>query len=89
MERPRVLPPNLPPRLLSRDQAAEYCGGISLPLFDDTIAKKVPPIELHTRKLWDRFAIDAYLDEQSGLAPPALRPVDEYIDRLGKPSRSR
>lgn len=77
------MPSNLPPRLLSRDQAAEYCGGISLPLFDDTIGKEVPPIELHSRKLWDVRALDHYLDEKSGLGPPALRPVEDYISRLG------
>lgn len=73
----------LTPRLLSRDLAAEYCGA-SVWLFDETIAKEVPPIELNSRKVWDIRALDHYLDERSGLAPPALRPVEDYINRLGK-----
>lgn len=73
----------LTPRLLSRELAAEYCG-VSVGLFDETIAKEVPPIGLNTRKVWDIRALDHYLDERSGLAPPALRPVDEYIAQLGK-----
>jgi len=85
-ERAHLLPPNLPPRLLSRDQAAEYCGGISTGLFDETIGSEVPPIELHKRKLWDVRALDRYLDECSGLIE-TLRPVDEYISRLGRKSR--
>ena len=79
----------MPPRLLSRDQAAEYCGGISIGLFDETIGKQVPPIELNSRKLWDVRALDHYLDERSGLAPPALRPIEEGIAQLGKKTPRR
>lgn len=82
-DRPTVLPPSLPPRLLSRDQAAEYCGGISVGLFDSTIAKEVPPIELHKRRLWDIRALDHYLDVRSGLAIK-LRPIEDGIAQLGK-----
>jgi len=78
----------LTPRLLSRELAAEYCG-ISVGLFDETIATQVPPIGLNSRKVWDIRALDHYLDERSGLAPPALRSVDEYIERLGKTSGKR
>jgi hypothetical protein len=78
----------LTPRLLSRELAAEYCGA-STWLFDETIAKEVPPIELNTRKVWDIRALDHYLDERSGLAAPALRPVDEYINQLGKKNLRR
>jgi hypothetical protein len=78
----------LTPRLLSRELAAEYCG-VSVGLFDETIGKKVPPIELNTRKLWDVRALDHYLDQQSGLAPPALRPIEEGIAQLGGKSGKR
>jgi hypothetical protein len=87
-ERPHVLPANMPPRLLSRDQAAEYCG-VSGVHFSETIGKDVPPIEIGRRLVWDVRALDRYLDVRSGLAEPTLRPIEEYIDRLGVKTRKR
>jgi hypothetical protein len=47
--------------LLSREQAARYCG-ISPNLFDETVGKDVAPIELQRRKLWDVRMIDRWID---------------------------
>lgn len=57
--RPSALPPNLPPRGLSHDEAAEYLG-LGVTLFDDLIKQGVlpEPIKAGGRVLWDRFALD-------------------------------
>lgn len=88
-DRARPLPPNLPPRLLSRDQAAEYCGGISAPHFDATIGTEVKPIEVGRRKLWDVRALDRYLDVKSGLIEEPLEDASHFINRLGAKSGKR
>lgn len=55
----------IPPRLLSLRQAAAYCG-VSAPTFQSHVP--VMPIEkLGRRLLWDRRALDAWLDRESGL----------------------
>lgn len=55
------------PRLLSRKEASAYCG-VSPTCFSMWIAgHKMPPAIPGTRK-WDKRAIDARLDEISGLA---------------------
>jgi len=58
------LPPNLPPRLLSHEQAAEYCG-VSLTFFDQMVADgRVPqPTRLGRRVLWDRHKLDVAIDK--------------------------
>ncbi|MBX5179914.1 hypothetical protein HJB77_27220 [Rhizobium lentis] len=54
------------PRLMGRKEAAEYCG-IAESTFSLWVATyKMPPAIPGTRK-WDRRAIDAKLDEISGL----------------------
>ncbi|ASR06680.1 hypothetical protein CHY08_05870 [Rhizobium leguminosarum bv. viciae] len=54
------------PRLIGRREAAEYCG-ISPTCFSMWVSShKMPPPIPGTRK-WDKRAIDAKLDEISGL----------------------
>ena len=58
------------PRLLGRKDAAAYCG-IAESTFSMWVASdKMPPAVPGTRK-WDKRAIDAKLDEISGLANDA------------------
>ncbi|MBY5614136.1 helix-turn-helix transcriptional regulator [Rhizobium leguminosarum] len=57
----------IPPRLIGRREAAEYCG-----IADSTFSlwvstHKMPPCIPGTRK-WDKRAIDAKLDEIGGLS---------------------
>jgi hypothetical protein len=61
------LPAGLTPRLLSRTEAAEYCG-LSPSAFDQYVARGVPPLEFGRRNLWDIRALDRWLDHRSGLA---------------------
>jgi excisionase family DNA binding protein len=58
-----VLPPNLPPRYLSREQAAEYCG-VSPTYFDQLVddGRMPMPVRLGRRVLWDLRKIDRALD---------------------------
>lgn len=65
-ERPSVLPQNLPPRLLSREQAAAYMG-ISVSLLDRLIEDELAPkgIQLRGRVVWDRKRLDEYIDRLS------------------------
>ena len=70
----RRLPAGLTPRLLSRIEAAIYCG-VSPNQFDKTVAKAVPAIRLATQTLlWDVRAIDRWIDQLSGLSHGAERP---------------
>ncbi|WP_376742150.1 helix-turn-helix transcriptional regulator [Ensifer canadensis] len=60
------------PRLIGRQEAAAYCG-ISPTCFSMWVAShKMPPPIPGTRK-WDKRAIDAKLDEISGLESPHTR----------------
>jgi predicted DNA-binding transcriptional regulator AlpA len=54
-----VLPPSLPPRGLSRVQAAAYVG-ISPTLFDEMVVDgRMPkPVRINARTVWDRVKLD-------------------------------
>lgn len=60
MSRRDPLLPSLPPRGLSRDQAAAYLG-ISAWLFDELVkdGRMPPPTRIRTRLVWDRLKVDA------------------------------
>lgn len=55
-----ILPPSLPPRGLSREQAAAYVG-VSPSLFDMLIKDgRMPgPKRINSRVVWDRLKLDA------------------------------
>jgi hypothetical protein len=59
--------PALPPRLLSREAAAAYCGCDSLSTFDDWVRRGIIPRPLPGTHRWDRRAIDTALDKAGGL----------------------
>ena len=54
-----ILPSSLPPRGLSRAQAAAYVG-ISPTLFDEMVADgRMPkPVRINARTVWDRLKLD-------------------------------
>ena len=64
------------PRLIGRKEAAAYCsiGESTFSLWVST--HKVPPSVPGTRK-WDKRAIDAKLDEISGLSTPVKNQESE------------
>ena len=66
------------PRLLSRDQAAAYCG-IAPETFDSYRRRGILPDPLPGTKRWDRKLIDEFLDRQSGVTKAAaLSPLDAW-----------
>jgi hypothetical protein len=54
------------PRLLTREQAAAYCG-VGLTTFTAWVRRGIVPGPVHRTHRWDIKAIDAALDAQSGL----------------------
>lgn len=58
--------PLLPPRLLTRDQAAAYCG-LSPESFAAWVKHKIVPGPLPGTRRYDRHALDLALDRRSGL----------------------
>jgi len=60
------LPAGMTPRLLTADQAAAYCG-VGRENFEARVG--VAPLKLFgNRVLYDRIALDRWLDRQSGIA---------------------
>ena len=54
------LPASLPPRGLSRTEAAGYCG-VGVTTFDRLIRDGLmpKPLKIYGRRLWDRLKLDA------------------------------
>jgi hypothetical protein len=57
---------------LSTADAAAYCG-LKVRAFKRNIP--LPPVKIGSAELWDRNALDAYIDGLQGSAPTA-KPVD-------------
>lgn len=59
--------PAIQPRLMSLPEAAAYCN-VGSERFEQTVASVVPPLRCFGRKkLWDRRALDRWLDRLSAL----------------------
>lgn len=58
------------PRGLSRVEAADYVG-VSPSLFDQMVADgRMPlPIQINSRKVWDRRQLDQAIDALGGIGP--------------------
>lgn len=70
------LPPGLVPRLLTAEQAAAYCN-VGRENFEARVG--VPPLRVFgNRNLYDRVALDRWLDQQSGIA--ADEAEDKRVD---------
>ncbi len=78
-DRLSVLPPSLPPRGLSRLQAAAYWG-IGPTLFDRLVAdgRAPQPKVIDGRMVWDRAELDAAFDAlPNRVGEPRANPWDE------------
>jgi predicted DNA-binding transcriptional regulator AlpA len=74
------------PRLLTRDQAATYCG-LSRQAFSTWVRQGRLPGPVFGSARWDLRAIDAALDSASGLAKGAnTSALDQW--KAGKHARS-
>jgi predicted DNA-binding transcriptional regulator AlpA len=75
-----VLPPSLPPRGLSREQAAAYVG-VSPSLFDAIVKdRRMPgPKRINARAVWDRLELDAAFAALPGNDASMMNPWDESV----------
>jgi predicted DNA-binding transcriptional regulator AlpA len=73
-----VLPASLPPRGLSRVEAAQYIG-VSPSLFDEMVkdGRMPPPKPINTRKVWDRLRLDQAFEALPDIDGAAENPWDE------------
>jgi hypothetical protein len=68
--------PSVPPRLLDRKTAAEYCG-VSVNTFLTHVP--VAPVLIGSKRLWDRKAIDTWLDGPGDDGDTVT--AEEWLDR--------
>jgi hypothetical protein len=73
------------PRLLNRQQAAEYCG-VCVTTFMTHVAPQVGPVEIGAKRLWDVRKLDRWIDALSvGMPEPAQA---DWLARLDEDDRS-
>ena len=77
-DRENILPLSLPPRGLSREQAAAYVG-VSPSLFDALIKEGYMPMpkRAHSRTVWDRIDLDASFAALPSNDASIVNPWDE------------
>lgn len=75
-----MTPANDNQRLLSRQEAAAYCG-VSVATFSGWVTAGHMPKPLFGSRRWDRRAIDARIDEASGLSLPIGASDEDPIER--------
>jgi len=65
-----LLEVGLTPRVLSRAQAAAYCG-VAPATFDKSVREGILPKPIPDTRRWDRVKLDLALDRRSGIASPS------------------
>lgn len=66
------------PRLLSKSEAAAYCG-LKSSRFSSWVKEGIIPPSLPGTYKWDRKALDQHLDKISGIEQPKeLSPLEEW-----------
>jgi hypothetical protein len=75
-----ILPAGLTPRLLSRDEAAAYCG-ICPNTFSQYVAKEIVPLKFGRRKLWDINALDEFIGKHRKAVADGGS-IDGWLQRL-------
>lgn len=68
------------PRLMTREQAAAYCG-VTPSTFGGWVSKGIVPRPLLSTRRWDRHAIDQALDVLSGIKRVAADEEESEADR--------
>jgi len=71
-------PPSLPPRGLSRVEAAQYIG-VSPSLFDEMVrdGRMPKPKPINARKVWDRLRLDQAFEALPDVDGSGVNPWDE------------
>jgi len=77
LARPLDALPLQTPRLLTRQQAAAYCG-VTPDTFDDYRRRAIVPDPIAGTNRWDRKLIDQWLDKASGIASGATSSLDAW-----------
>lgn len=77
---------DIEPRLLSRQEAATYCG-VSVATFSGWVTAGHIPRPLFGSKRWDKKAIDAALDKASGLALPVAASDEDPLEKWLRESK--
>ena len=72
--------PSQSPRLLTRQQAAAYCG-VTPDTFDVYRRRGIVPDPIPGTSRWDRKLIDIWLDRASGIASETTSSLDEWRTR--------
>jgi hypothetical protein len=79
------LPPNIPKRGLSLAEAAEYCG-----VSDKTLQRHGPePSKIGERIVYDRVALDRWMDGLAHLPSTGVNPIEDPEERLLKAIHAR
>lgn len=68
------------PRLLTKQEAAAYCG-ITKATFDDYRRRGMVPDPISGTNRWDKKLIDLWLDKASGIACQTNSSLDEWRSR--------
>lgn len=68
------------PRLISKKQAAAYCG-VSVQGFDDYRRRGIVPGPIEGTRKWDKMKIDIWLDSASKIISADANPLDEWRAR--------
>lgn len=68
------------PRLLTKNEAAAYCG-VTTDTFDDYRRRAIVPDPVPGTNRWDRKLIDLWLDRASGIASQTTTSLDEWRAR--------
>ena len=71
----RKIPEGSWPRLMSAERCAAYLD-VSTPTFVTRVASHFAPISIGSRKLYDRIALDRWLDERTAADPDWLKGFD-------------
>lgn len=80
------LPPGLPPRGLTKIQAAAYTGCATERAFEEHVRKGTFPGPMRGMSRYDRLALDDAMDRLSGRAKPA---AEDDADAILAEWRSR
>ena len=72
------------PRLLTKKQAAEYLGVCTATLDKCDAVRPVNIVKSGSKKMFDRIAIDQWLDKLSGIeANSNLSPLEIWVEEHG------
>jgi predicted DNA-binding transcriptional regulator AlpA len=74
------------PRLLTREQAATYCG-LSVNGFSEWVKSGRLPGPIPRTSRWDLKAIDIALDTASGVSHTVQSPLEEWIAKRARAAR--